>query len=284
MAEPSARGIRSGAGYRDPPEWPLPGEVWDTGNLAYVAVVWIATNREFIACLAGEGSDGWDAGDVISRMAWRAYRGGGLTRSLRAHVDGTDPVTNPTGVLTYHVRRMIGECVKESALRRVREVPTAQVPDNGSYRGFLLHTSGAVLDGYQQVIDALTDQTLHGLDTDGALPDVVRRVQARLPEIWTIFSQVAPPQVVYQVRQWPEEHRQLVLLAIFPLRLPHRAVAAYRRLAWPGQRDTVSEAATQRQISRLRAKLQQMWPPQLAPPQVRSAGSGKDCDGGEEPR
>jgi hypothetical protein len=273
MVEPSARG----ASYCAPPQWPQLGEIWETALLTDLAVHWISTNRYFIASLVGEGGDGWDAGDVISSMAYRALRGRGVTRSLREHVEGSDRITNPAGILTYHARRMMGEYVKESALRRAHEVPTSELPDNGSYTELRLDPSGESTDGYQQVIDALSDQTLSQLN-GAAPPPAIVHVQASLQDIWKVFCRVAPPAVVQEVRAWPDEHRHLMLLAIFPLRLPHRAVATYRRLAWPDHGGAKSEAATQRQISRLRTKLQRLWPPELAPRTLRSADSDPDGD------
>jgi len=275
MAEPSAEASWA-AGFHDPPVWPQPGEDWDTGDLASLALDWISVNRQVVVAVVGDGGDGWDAGDVISRMAWRAYRGRGLTRSLRAHVDGVSPIASPAGILRYHVAQMVRECVKESTQRRAHELPTGDVPDNGSYGGSLISASGAACDGYLQLIDALTDEAVHRLDDEQTLPEVVGHIQDRLPDIWKIFCRAAPPAVVRQVSSWPEEHRHVVLLAIFPLRLPHRAVASYRSLAWPQRSGARSVAATQRQISRLRARLQRMWPPELLPPQMRNTSPEED--------
>jgi hypothetical protein len=270
---------RLDAAYCDLPTWPLPGQSWDHADLAHLAVEWIAANRYFITATVGSngGGDGWDAGDVISRMAWRAYHGGGLTRSLRLHVDGDQPINNGQALLRYYVRQMARECVAEAAARRSVETPSShQLPDSGP-GGSLLpspYENDNASIRYQQLIDTLTDDALRHLN-DQAPPAIIDEIRSRIPDIWKIFCRTAPAAVVEEVATWPEEHQHLVLLAVFPLRLPHRAVANYRRLAWPQRQTNVSESSTQRQVSRLRARLQQAWPPGLVPRTVRSPESGR---------
>jgi hypothetical protein len=241
-------------------------------DLVRIAVDWVCDNRAFIGRLVGTGSEGWDAGEVVSRLAWRALRGGGIVRSLQAHVEGGRQIRSPEGILRYHVSQVVRECVREAGQRRRYEAPVADVPEQACDPQWCVEDGEVSADGYQQVIDALTDQTLLHLTGGQSPPPIVEHVRGRIPHIWKIFCQAAPPRVARQLSLWPEGDRDIVLLAIFPLRLPHRAVATYLRLTRPGQPD-VSEAAVQRQVSRLRDRLARQWPMPVAPAPATGAGS-----------
>jgi hypothetical protein len=249
--------------------------------LAQVAVEWIARNRFFIAAIVGRGG-GWDAGDVVSRMAWRACHGGGLAASLQAHVSGQRPIVNLESVLCYHVHQMIRECAVDAARRRGHEFPAGDLLDDALDIGSVIQPDDvdSPADGYELVVDALMGEAASGLSQSDPPPWAIEQVQDRMPDLWKIFCRYAPSAVTEHVTGWSEEYRQLVLLGIFPLEIPHRAVANYRRLCWPRGQITDWDAATQRQISRLRAKLLRVWPPELVPLRVRGAGS--DSGGSQE--
>jgi hypothetical protein len=178
---------------------------------------------------------------------------------------------------------VIRECVREAGQRHRYEAPVADIPEAGCYREWLAEDGEVSADGYQQVIDALTDETLLHLTGGETPPPIIQHVRGRIPEIWKIFRQAAPPGVVQQLSRWPEDDRDIVLLAIFPLQLPHRAVATYLRLTRLGKQE-VSEAATQRKISRLRDKLAQQWPTRPALAQVTGGGSGSVQGREDRPR
>ena len=231
---------------------PAPGDQPDPRELALLAVEWIWMNRYYIEDQV-PAEDGFDHREVISLMMYRASTGRGLARSLRKHVDGTDPIQHPEGLLLRYVYWAIGECRGKAAVRRERAtdwtavtgpaVPRTEDAEDNPH-GFLRLIEILAQDCEQDLADAQPD-----------LQRAVRHVTDRLADLWAIFCRCAPEQVSAEVASITEEDRACVLLAIFPVQLPHRAVATYLQMAsnTNGGRKTVG--GTQRKISRLRNHL-----------------------------
>jgi hypothetical protein len=267
------------AGYRSIPGWPDLGDRRKPGVLALLTVEWIWANQAFIQNHATT-ENGFDYRDVISLMMFRAHNGGGLVLPLHAHADGTAPVEDPKGLLLNHVYWAVGECRSRAWVRRETATDwfdhlAAALPatwdehDNAS--GFLTLITILV----QECGDALD-----GSCRDGDLLAAGRHVTGRLPDLWAIFCRYAPAQVSEEVASWGDDDRACLLLAVWPAQLPHRAVTAYRRMTSGADRGEITVAATQRRISRLRTRLQMIWPPELAPPGHMTAGSPRRGDDG----
>lgn len=274
------------AAFREITDWPAHGEARTPDELSLLALKLIEANLGFIAAHVPAG-DGFGAREVISLMAYRAHRGGGLTLSLRKHVDGTAPIRNVQGLLLRYIRWAVSECRREVSPGPVSatdwstvaesDVPQTEDADDNPH-------------GFLRLIEILAqdcDQALGSSPPD--LQDAVRHVTARLPALLAIFHRCAPEQVYAEVVALDDQDRACVLLGLFPAKLPHRAVTAYRQMMWGGNQMTSGEngggitvKGTQKRISRLRQHLQRVWPPELLPPGVRAGGSLESAD--DDPR
>lgn len=266
-----------GGGYREIADWPTLAGKGEPGQLALLAVDWIAMNRGFIQTqLPAESA--FDYREVISLLMFRAHDGGGVTRALQAHVDGTAPLANPRGLLLQHMRWAAGE-IRQSAWARRESatdwadtaVPTSMDPDGNP-------------NGYLELISILSAECGDAIagecqcDTRHDQLHAARHVSERLPDLWAIFRQYAPEVVSAKVAALDDDSRACVLLGIFPAKLSHRAVTTYRQLATAAGCGAVTVAATQRKISRLRAHLREVWPPQVLPHWIKTAGTPLDSD------
>lgn len=270
-----------GNGYREIADWPVLAGKREPGQLALLAVDWIATNRGFIQTqLPAEA--GFDHREVVSLLMYRAYSGGGVARALQAHVDGTAAIGNPRGLLLKYMHWAAGE-IRQSAW-----------PQRERATGWTDATAPATSDpdrnprGYLELISILSAECGDAIagecqcDTRHNQLHAAEHVSKRLPDLWNIFRQYAPEVVSAEVAALDDDSRACVLLAIFPAELPHRAVATYRRLATTAGCGAVTVAATQRKISRLRTRLQQVWPPELLPPGMKTQRMPFDGDTGTE--
>ena len=263
-----------GAAYREIAAWQAPGDHREPGELAQLAIEWIAMNQEFIrAQLRAES--GFDHRDVISLMMFRAYKGGGLVHPLRDHVNGTAPISNSRAVLLLHASWAAGECrdiasVRYEAATDWSDPAAPTIPPTWDSHGNA--------DGYLRLIGILSQEchdVLTGRQEGGTRSDLEAAalyVTSRLPALWAILQKYAPASVSETVAGWDDDSRACVLLALFPAQLPHRAVTAYRQVIAGAQQDGITVEATQRKISRLRDRLRAVWPTELAPPGIRAAG------------
>lgn len=266
-----------GDGYREIADWPRLAGKREPGQLALLAVNWIAMNRGFIQARV-QAEAGFDHREVVSQLMFRAYRGGGMTLVLQAHVDGTAPIANPRGLLLQYVYWAAGE-IRQSAWPR-RESTTdwadtaapATIDPDGNPSGYLELIS--VLSA--ECRDAIAGECQCDMRHDQL--HAAEHVSKRLPDLWEVFRRYAPEVVSAEVAALDDDSRACVLLAIFPAKLPHSAVTAYRQLAMVGGCGAVTVAATQRKISRLRAHLQKVWPPELLPHRIKTAGMPSDGD------
>jgi hypothetical protein len=263
-----------GAEYREVAGWPAPGEEQKPGELARLAIEWIALNQEFIrAQLSAE--NGFDHRDVISLLMFRAYRGRGLVRPLQEHVEGTAPIGSPKGLLLRHVFWAAGECRSLASVRRETatdwsgpSLPVPPVWDSYGNESGYLRLIGILS---RECHDNLADRPCAVRPLD--LPVAVQHVTDRIPELWAIFQRYAPPSVSVAVSRWDEDDCACILLAIYPLELSHRAVTTYRQVRFGADKGAIKVLATQRKISRLRDRLRAVWPPELVPPRIKAAAS-----------
>ena len=269
-----------GAAYREVAGWPAPGDHREPGELARLAIEWIATNQEFIrAQLPAES--GFDHRDVISLMMFRAYKGGGLAHPLRGHVNGTAPISNSRAVLLRHASWAAGEC---RDIASVRYEAATDWSDPTAPTAPPTWDSHGNADGYLRLIGILSEECHDALtgrqegDTRSDLEHAALYVTSRLPALWAIFRKYAPASVNAIVAAWDDDSRACVLLAVFPAQLPHRAVTAYRQVTAGAEQDGITVEATQRKISRLRDRLRAAWPPELVPPGIKAAGSAMRGD------
>ena len=231
---------------------------------------------------------GFDHRDVVSLLMFRAHNGGGLTRPLQAHADGTALITGPRGLLVRHMYWAAGEC-RNSAWAR-REIATDWA-DTPAYALTAAKDSDGNVSGHLELIDILSAECEDVIADDRKLDPqheqllAVQHIIDRLPALWAIFRRYAPEAVTAEVAAWDEDSRACVLLALFPVQLPHRAVTIFRQLAMTVGSEAVTASATQRKISRLRVRLREIWPPELAPPGIKIAGYpiGSNTGGEEAP-
>ena len=263
-----------GDGYREIAGWPALGGTREPGQLALLAVDWIAMNRGFIRARV-PAEAGFDHREVISLMMWRAHAGRGLTALLQAHADGIGPIASPRGLLLKHVYWAAGECRKSPWVRR----ETATDWADAAAPTVLAATDDpdGNPSGYMELVSILSAecQDVIARQAPAGAHDQMRAVQHvtnRLPVLWAIFRRYAPDAVSAQIAALDDDSRACILLGIWPGELPHRAVATYRQLARLNGCSAVTEAATQRKISRLRNRLRKMWPFELLPPGLKSAG------------
>jgi hypothetical protein len=272
----------SGAAFREITDWPAPGEPRAPEELTLLALRLIKTNLDFIADHV-PAEEGFGPHEVISLITYRAYRGGGLARSLRKHADGTDRIENVQGLLLRYTGWAVLECRGKAAARRETatdwsiapesDVPIAEDADDNPH-------------GFLRLIEILRtecDQALGSASPD--LPAAVEHVTSRLPELLDIFRRCAPEQVYAEVVALSAQDQACVLLGVFPVELPHRAVTAYRQVTWGGNQMTPGEngggitvGGTQKRISRLRERLRNAWPPEQLPPGIRAGDSPEPAD------
>lgn len=274
--------------YHHLPDWPRPGENQKPADLARLAVQWIAINQDFIRAHLPE-NDGFDHRDVISLLMFRAHRGGGLVLPLTKHANGTTPIGHPKGLLLQHAFWALGEYRAKPWSQR--EITTDWTRATAPPAALSITDPEDNSSGYLRLISLLTQECHNTLTA--ARPGAARRreegrlravqhIQEHLPALWKIFCRYAPGTVIEAVGTWDEDCRACLLLAVFPARLPHEAVTTYRQLALTDAQGAITVSATQRKISRLRARLRQLWPPELAPPHIKSPGSKPPVDSGEE--
>jgi hypothetical protein len=268
-----------GSGYREIADWPALGDKREPGRLALLAIDWIAMNRGFIQAQV-PAEAGFDHREVTSLLMWRALNGGGLTRVLQAHADGTAPIASPKGMLLKHVYWAAGEYRSSAGARRETATdwadpaaPTLTATDDpgGNPRGYTELVSILSAECRDAIARQAPSGARHG-------QRAVQHVSDRLPGLWAVFCRYAPESVSAEVAALDDDSRACILLGIWPGDLPHRAIATYRQLAKPAGCGAVTVAATQRKISRLRDRLRVMWPPELLPPGLRSARYPLDGD------
>jgi hypothetical protein len=269
-----------GDGYREIADWPTPGDKREPGQLALLAIDWIAMNRGFIKAQV-PAEAGFDHREVTSLLMWRALNGGGLTPVLQAHADGTAPIASPKGLLLKHVYWAAGEY--RSSARARRETATDWADPAAPAAPPATDDPDGNPNGYTELVSILSAecQDVIARQAPAGAHDQVRAVQHvtnRLPALWAVFCRYAPEPVSAQVAALDDDSRACILLGIWPGDLPHRAIATYRQLAKPAGCGAVTVAATQRKISRLRDRLRLMWPPELLPPGLRSARYPLDGD------
>jgi hypothetical protein len=264
----------SDAAFREIADWPAPGDHTDPDKLILLALTLIAENRHFIAFQV-PAEEGFGPPEVISLLMYRAYRGGGLTRSLARHVDGTDPIRDVKALLLQYTEWAVGE--SRGQARRRREEPTDWQASSSSPSEPAAPPAWDA-DGCLTLIDILTRECDRALTS--APPDLrvaVRHVTERMPILLAIFGRYAPEPVYAEVASLDAQDRACVLLGLFPLRLPHRAVTTYRQMMSVGNQMTPDENGggitvngTQKRISRLRERLRNTWPSELMPPGIRA--------------
>lgn len=270
----------SDAAFREIADWPAPGDHTDPDKLILVALTLITENRHFIASMV-PAEDGFGPPEVISLLMYRAYRGGGLTRSLRRHVDSTDPILNVKALLLQYTEWAVGE-IRGQAWRRREELTDWQASSSTEPAA----PPAEDADGYLRLIEILTrecDRALTSVPPD--LQVAVRHVAERLPVLLAIFGRYAPKPVCDEVASLDAQDQACVLLGLFPLRLPHRAVTTYRQMTSVGNQMTLDENGggitvngTQKRISRLRQRLRNAWPAELMPPGIRAGKSPQPDD------
>ena len=247
--------------YNPPRVWPDVGADLGEDALALIAVTWIYDNADYLLdyvrrrMSAAERARGWwEPADVVSRLAYRAARGAGLTAANRHHVRGTKPpVEDQHGLLCAHTMWVVGEQRKAAAVLARFEVLT----DGGKVRDW----PSAAMD-----VDASADVYYLGLIDALGCEDWAHVVQHREKALWSIFCRFVPADVVAAVAGWPEDERRCVLLGVFPLQLPHQLIAHYRQLCaglTPGGVRTPD--STRKTIARLRRRLVLAWPVEQLP-------------------
>src|SRR5690348_10053077 len=215
----------SDAAFREIADWPAPGDHTDPDKLILLALRLIAENRQFIASQV-PAEEGFGPPEVVSLLMYRAYRGGGLTRSLRRHVEGTAPILNAKALLLQYTEWAVGE--SRGQARRRREEPTDWQASSWSEPAV---PPTADADGYLGLIEILArecDRALTSVPPD--LDVAVRHVTERLPVLLAIFGRHAPEPVYAEVASLDTQDQACVLLGLFPLQLPHRAVTTYRQM------------------------------------------------------
>jgi hypothetical protein len=188
---------------------------------------------------------------VVSRLAYRAARGAGITAAVRHHVRGTKPpIEDQHKLLCAHTMWVVGEQRKRAAALAKYEVlgerdwPSAASDVDASADVY-----------YIGLIDALGGE------------DWAHVVQHREKALWSIFCRFVPADVVTAVAGWPEDERRCVLLGVFPLQLPHQLIAHYRDLVAGG---ASTPDSTRKTIARLRRRLVLAWPVEQLPRHFKS--------------
>jgi hypothetical protein len=253
---------------------------------------WISANCGFLCAETRKRQDRterqrWSAAEVVSLLAYRAARGGGIARSLRRHAQG-EMIANPRALLLRYMKYAVEEVRAEYRDRDERvgrltveggslwqEVPCLSAEEGGTTVLAIPSRedlpADAEADTYYGQVIALLAARLGGVGRRSEPPTSVTglRPQAYLQErerlLWEIFRHYVPARVCELAEGWDDDDLRCVLLGVFPLQLSAGAVARYRGLrGTPGPRP-VTPDSTARKVRRLREVIKDAWPADQAP-------------------
>jgi hypothetical protein len=262
--------------YTPPRNWPAVGEQRSDEDLAEFTLGWIHDNAGYLRVVVRRQMSSeerarrlWEATDVITRMAYRASRGQGLTLSVRHHVRGTKPaIKDPHAVLYAYAMWVVKEYRKRSAVLRRYEI-------TGESRDMSTPAADEVLEAetdtyFIMMIEAIAADIAEVTGSEVDRSDWAMFVRDREKALWEIFCRTVPPAVAAEVATWSDDDRRCVLLGLFPLNLPHGLIASYRTLLaadmpWV----TVTADGTRKLLGRLRQRMIRAWPTERLPSRLR---------------